>query len=305
MLAISQFGYSEYKDGSVVPTCLTQASTFWPKLFFAASVALFFVVPLGLLLGLYGSISKRLMCNVDCSAALTSEQGNKRARRQVVLLLGTVVLIFFMCLLPFRALTLWLIFSSDEHIISLGVETYFNILYFCRTMHYLNSALNPILYNVMSSKFRSGFADLCGLRRRRIAFLRGPRGMSEVGSSFLRNGTFHTTSSWTSNSCNRPLQAQHRSAPNLLTWRSDSSLSSVNSETFTPSARTRQIRCTLPREKSLMHNGISNTATVTNLWKGRNSSFRRNAMLRSTMIDLNERIRKADLNTPLDAEAKV
>ena len=36
-------------------------------------------------------------------------------------------------------------------------ETYFNLLYFSRLMFYINSAINPILYNIMSSKFRDGF----------------------------------------------------------------------------------------------------------------------------------------------------
>ena len=30
-------------------------------------------------------------------------------------------------------------------------------LYFARLMFYINSAINPILYNIMSSKFRNGF----------------------------------------------------------------------------------------------------------------------------------------------------
>lgn len=37
------------------------------------------------------------------------------------------------------------------------MEHYYNVLYFCRVMLYLNSAVNPILYNLMSSKFRKGF----------------------------------------------------------------------------------------------------------------------------------------------------
>lgn len=76
-------------------------------------------------------------------------------------MLGTVVLAFFICLLPFRAFTLWIVVAPQETIHSLGVESYYNILYFCRTMHYLNSAINPILYNLMSSKFRDGFSRLC------------------------------------------------------------------------------------------------------------------------------------------------
>ena len=47
---------------------------------------------------------------------------------------------------------------EDENIYDyISEETYFNLLYFCRLMLYINSAINPILYNIMSSKFRDGF----------------------------------------------------------------------------------------------------------------------------------------------------
>lgn len=81
----------------------------------------------------------------------------RKHRQQVIFMLVAVVSSFFVCLLPFRAFTLWVIASSEEDVVSLGLEGYYNILYFCRIMLYLNSALNPILYNLMSSKFRSGF----------------------------------------------------------------------------------------------------------------------------------------------------
>ena len=81
----------------------------------------------------------------------------RKHRKQVIFMLVAVVSSFFLCLLPFRAFTLWVIASSSEDVASLGLEGYYNVLYFCRIMLYLNSALNPILYNLMSSKFRNGF----------------------------------------------------------------------------------------------------------------------------------------------------
>lgn len=51
-----------------------------------------------------------------------------------------------------------------------GFETYYNILYFSRIMFHINSAINPILYNLMSSKFRGGFIKLCGLKKLRRRF---------------------------------------------------------------------------------------------------------------------------------------
>lgn len=88
---------------------------------------------------------------------------NLRARRQVVTMLGTVVAFFFICLLPFRIFTLWVILTPDEKMKTMSVETYYHALNFCRIMFYLNSAINPILYNVMSSKFRTAFLKALGL----------------------------------------------------------------------------------------------------------------------------------------------
>lgn len=75
-------------------------------------------------------------------------------------MLVAVVSSFFVCLLPFRAFTLWVITASEEDVERLGIAGYYNLLYFSRFMLYLNSAMNPILYNLMSSKFRSGFYRL-------------------------------------------------------------------------------------------------------------------------------------------------
>jgi hypothetical protein len=52
-------------------------------------------------------------------------------------------------------------------------------------MWYLNSAMNPILYNLMSSKFREGFVKLLGCK---------PLIRKTSWSDSARKGTFHTTS---------------------------------------------------------------------------------------------------------------
>ncbi|XP_063595794.1 orexin receptor type 2-like [Penaeus indicus] len=83
---------------------------------------------------------------------------------KVVVMLGTVVVVFFVCLLPYRVFSLWIIFTSKETEQSLGQEVHFNLLYATRTLVYVNSAINPVLYNITSSKFRGAFFRLLGLR---------------------------------------------------------------------------------------------------------------------------------------------
>jgi hypothetical protein len=110
-------------------------------------------------------------------------------------MLGTVVFSFFVCLMPFRALTLWIIVAPQEAVFSLNIDVYYSLLYFCRVMIYINSAINPILYNLMSSKFRDGFMRLCDLRMK-----------TRPDVYFGRKGTFITTSTTTTTNCSSGLQ---------------------------------------------------------------------------------------------------
>lgn len=115
-----------------------------------------------ILIVLYSVIAKNLITAASKVVMnKTFDPYNARARKQVILMLGTVVLCFFLCLMPYRALTLWVIMTPAELYDELTPEKWYNILYFSRVMLYINSAINPILYNLMSSKFRIGFCKVC------------------------------------------------------------------------------------------------------------------------------------------------
>lgn len=164
---ISEYTQMDYIDGTKVHVCLTKANTFWPIAFFVAIIGAFFVVPLFVLVVLYTVIAAHLMA--DPGTSCTDSACNQRARRQVVLMLATVVLSFFVCLLPFRVFTMWIILAPEHAFLDLGLKRYYITLYASRVMVYLNSAVNPILYNLMSSKFRRGFCRLCRSRCDRAA----------------------------------------------------------------------------------------------------------------------------------------
>uniref|UniRef100_A0A182VYQ4 Thyrotropin-releasing hormone receptor n=1 Tax=Anopheles minimus TaxID=112268 RepID=A0A182VYQ4_9DIPT len=187
---ISSYEYVEYIDGNMVAACLSPVDSFWPASFFVGSIVLFFIIPLLILVVLYSVIAKNLMDNpsIIMSSASNGNRGNVyKYRKQVIFMLGAVVVSFFVCLLPFRALTLWIIIVPSEAIVSVGIERFYILLYFCRIMLYMNSAINPILYNLMSSKFRNGFLQLLGC---------GKIVRSDSISSGARKGggTFHTAS---------------------------------------------------------------------------------------------------------------
>ncbi|KAL1506200.1 hypothetical protein ABEB36_005602 [Hypothenemus hampei] len=176
ILAITQYGPEEYFDGSIVFVCFTMVLDIMPCIFFIGSVVVFFIFPLAILIGVYALIARTLMSHPTHLVAFQNKsvsmpnQSAIKYRKQVMMMLGTVVIAFFICLLPFRALTLWIIISPPGSNFQIGFETYYNILYFSRIMFHINSAVNPILYNIMSSKFRGGFFKLCGIKKLRKQF---------------------------------------------------------------------------------------------------------------------------------------
>lgn len=77
---------------------------------------------------------------------------------QVTKMLAVVVIIFALLWMPYRTLVLINSFVSTPYL-----DAWF--LLFCRTCIYANSAINPVIYNAMSQKFRSAFRGLYSCQR--------------------------------------------------------------------------------------------------------------------------------------------
>ncbi|KAK7505364.1 hypothetical protein BaRGS_00003526, partial [Batillaria attramentaria] len=88
----------------------------------------------------------------------TSSTGSKRrsdSRVQVIRMLVVVVLVFATLWMPYRVMVVYNSFAEKKF-----MDLWF--LMFSRTLIYINCAINPILYNVMSVKFRRAFKNhLC------------------------------------------------------------------------------------------------------------------------------------------------
>lgn len=158
----------DYMDNTKVPVCATMANSPLPIAYFVAKDVIFFLVPMVVLLLLYTTITRHLMRHpfVDKMAMCAmrsnsgqqrSESAQHRSRKQVVFMLIAVVVCFFVCMLPSCCFRQFIIFASEETIMALGWEAYHNINFACRIMVYVNCAMNPILYNMMSTKFRCAF----------------------------------------------------------------------------------------------------------------------------------------------------
>lgn len=77
---------------------------------------------------------------------------------QVTKMLAVVVLVFALLWLPYRTLVVVNSFLSPPYL-NLG------FLLFCRLCVYLNSAVNPVIYALMSQRFREAFHGLFQCRR--------------------------------------------------------------------------------------------------------------------------------------------
>lgn len=73
---------------------------------------------------------------------------------QITKMLAVVVVLFALLWMPYRTLVVVNSFIDPPY-----QNTWF--LLFCRMCIYANSAINPIIYNLMSQKFRVAFKRLC------------------------------------------------------------------------------------------------------------------------------------------------
>ncbi|TNN57457.1 Thyrotropin-releasing hormone receptor [Liparis tanakae] len=152
-----------------------------PVYFFDFGV--FFVLPLMLSAVLYGLIARILFLNPLPSDPTDKKKkkkkkdgaagGDKRtscknsrhssstatSRRQVTKMLAVVVILFAALWMPYRTLVVVNSFLERAYL-----DSWF--LLFCRVCVYLNSAVNPVIYNAMSQKFRAAFRKICRCGRK-------------------------------------------------------------------------------------------------------------------------------------------
>lgn len=150
-----------YKGHENIETCTFALSRHHYRSYFFADIILFYVVPLLLSCVLYGLMARVLFTSNFSSKANGTDSKksntNSSSRVQVVKMLVVVVAVFATLWLPYRVLLVYNSFAQHRY-----MELWY--LMFCKTMIFINSAINPILYNAMSIKFRRAFKRMlsCG-----------------------------------------------------------------------------------------------------------------------------------------------
>ncbi|KAF8368469.1 trhr-1 [Pristionchus pacificus] len=84
-----------------------------------------------------------------------SRASTRGGKNSVVKMLALVVVVFATCWFPYRAMVFYNSYASSDQIFM--PEWY---LFFAKTLVFINCSVNPILYNLMSQRFRNAFKSL-------------------------------------------------------------------------------------------------------------------------------------------------
>ncbi|CAK9820779.1 Pyrokinin-1 receptor [Anthophora plagiata] len=178
-----QFGVIyEYSNGSVI---LDSARCSMKRILiehsFEISTMLFFVVPMTIITVLYILIAIKLRRSRLLTASTKrnhlsdglnhcdSGRGKTAAQRNVIRMLVAVVVAFFICWAPFHAQRLLAVYARSREAIPENalVVVYTTLTYVSGVFYYLSTTVNPLLYNIMSNKFREAFKSMLSNQCRR------------------------------------------------------------------------------------------------------------------------------------------
>lgn len=148
---------------------------------YEASTIVFFAVPMLIILILYVQMATEI--RIRSRRSVTKELGlhanslsakQTKSRRSIVKMLAVVVLTFFLSWAPFHAQRVLVLYGRKWPNYELINKFLFAISGF---FYYFSCTINPIIYNMMSNRYRVAFREtLCG--KKRHAFAPIPKGLA-------------------------------------------------------------------------------------------------------------------------------
>ncbi|KAL3884207.1 hypothetical protein ACJMK2_030426 [Sinanodonta woodiana] len=126
---------------------------------FQISTFAYFVLPMLVISVLYILIGLKLrpkeLSSKDSENPQYGKTAATRARRAVLKMLVAVVVAFFVCWAPFHAQRLMTLYVKEWTPDLLELQSH--LFYVSGVLYFLSSTINPILYNLLSRKFRQAF----------------------------------------------------------------------------------------------------------------------------------------------------
>ncbi|XP_050293775.1 pyrokinin-1 receptor-like isoform X2 [Anthonomus grandis grandis] len=207
------------KVRGVCPLCLPTEPIIQHS--FEISTILFFIAPMTVITVLYMLIGSTLNTSNMMKARSNTTRIHSKSSKKVVKMLIAVVVAFFICWAPFHLQRLYTIYTSfpksDEKMHSLYLRIYALVTYISGIFYYMSATTNPILYSIMSVKFREAFKETlfkcCGIGIQRgkppkqysilsKSNLRGVGCPSESTEDSAKDQTFPTNTSLTCKNSN-------------------------------------------------------------------------------------------------------
>ncbi|CAI4222488.1 unnamed protein product [Auanema sp. JU1783] len=153
------------------------------KTMFLMDFAVFYMIPMLLNIIIYGRIAMTLsqcgdklkqsvkqcknteispICDNNMEYHVSGRRSTIKGKNQVVKMLALVVVVFATCWLPYRAMVMYNSFAENRW----NPDWY---IFFSKTMIFINCAINPILYHLMSARFREAFQTLFRREKKNVA----------------------------------------------------------------------------------------------------------------------------------------
>ncbi|XP_030375359.1 neuropeptides capa receptor [Scaptodrosophila lebanonensis] len=134
---------------------------------FEVSFCIFFVIPMVLIIILYGRMGAQIRSRTTQKlgvqhGSIRESRNSQMKKKAVIRMLAAVVITFFVCWFPFHIQRLWYLYAKGVDNFQDINEWLFSIAGFA---YYVSCTINPIVYNVMSHRYRVAFKEiLCGKR---------------------------------------------------------------------------------------------------------------------------------------------
>ena len=134
--------------------CMEVWSNEQRRIYTIATFTIQYVLPLTIIIVAYAFIIYEIALKKGPSSSLYEDKQRNEESKKLIKLLLIITTTFALCVLPYHVVALSLEFGNGESFkyiedVSLGAYL----------LLYLNSALNPVIYNVFSSSFREVFAE--------------------------------------------------------------------------------------------------------------------------------------------------
>ena len=114
-----------------------------------------YVLPLVIITLAYSFIFYEFAVKNTATKSLYEDKDKAKEANRLVKLLLIITITFAICIMPYHVVALFLEFGD-----AVNFEYIDDVMLGCYFLLYLNSVLNPIIYNIFSSNFREAFMEL-------------------------------------------------------------------------------------------------------------------------------------------------